>query len=335
MSKKILVIGMNYIGDTLFVTPLIKALKEYYKDSFIDIVNGSRGVDILANNKDIRNIITKPNNESEYKDFIKKIKSEKYDIGYTATTSFYGAVYLYKANIPIRVGVNSEARGILLTHKTSWLKHKRHIIDTILSPLKTLGIDVKSKKLNLYLSDSEIMIGKKMTEKYERILFVHAGATRISKRYPTKLFADAIKTFYEATGSDIILIGGKEDTILSNEIKSHLGNNYVIKEDFTGMLSIRELIGVLNCGFAFLGGDSAPLHISSALGLKTLGLYGDTMPLIYGAMGANAVNIDGGAMNCHPLKRYYCEHFKRGCKTIECLSEIDPSIVSANLINFY
>jgi len=334
MNKKILVIGMNYIGDTLFVTPLIKALKEYYKDCSIDIVNGIRGVEILTNNKDIRNIIINPNNESEYKEFIEKIKSEKYDIGYAANSSFYGAVYLYKANIPIRVGVNSEWRGGILTHKTSWLKHKRHIVDTILAPLKTLGIEVKSKKLNLYLSDSEILFGKKMTEKYRRILFVHAGATRLSKRYPTKLFALALKSFYEQTGGDIILIGGKDDMLLSNEIKNYLGDS-IIKEDFTGGLSIRELIGVLNCGFAFLGADSAPLHISSALGLKTLGLYGDTMPLVYGAMGSNAVNIDGGNLNCNPMKRYYCEHFKRGCKTVECLEKIDAKTVATYLINFY
>lgn len=335
MSKKILIIGMNYIGDTLFVTPLIKALKCHYKDSSIDIVNGIRGVDILKNNTDIRNLIIKPNSESEYKEFIEKIKNEKYDIGYAATTSFYGAVYLYKANIPIRVGVNSEMRGWLLTHKTSWLKHKRHIVDTILAPLKTLGIEVKSKKLNLYLSDSEILFGKNMTAKYSRILFVHAGATRLSKRYPTKLFADAIKSFYEQTGSDIILIGGKDDITLSDEIKTYIEDSSVIKEDFTGTLSIRELIGVISCGFAFLGGDSAPLHISSALGLKTLGLYGDTMPLIYGARGDNAVNIDGGLLNCSPMKRYYCEHFKRGCKTIECLAKIDANMIATHLINFY
>ena len=29
---KILIIGMNYIGDTIFITPLIRALKKHYND---------------------------------------------------------------------------------------------------------------------------------------------------------------------------------------------------------------------------------------------------------------------------------------------------------------
>ena len=36
--KKILIIGMNYIGDTIFITPLIRAIKKHYKDCIIDIV---------------------------------------------------------------------------------------------------------------------------------------------------------------------------------------------------------------------------------------------------------------------------------------------------------
>ena len=29
---KILIIGMNYIGDTIFITPLIRAVKKHYDD---------------------------------------------------------------------------------------------------------------------------------------------------------------------------------------------------------------------------------------------------------------------------------------------------------------
>ena len=125
--KKILIIGMNYIGDTIFITPLIRAIKKHYKDCIIDIVNGERGIDILKENPYINKIIIRNEN------ILEKIKKENYDIGFSATTAFYGASILYKAKIPIRAGVSSELRGILLNKKTSWKKHKRHIVDTILS----------------------------------------------------------------------------------------------------------------------------------------------------------------------------------------------------------
>ena len=106
--KKILIIGMNYIGDTIFITPLIRAIKKHYKDCIIDIVNGERGIDILKENPYINKIIIRNEN------ILEKVKKENYDIGFAATTAFYGASILYKAKIPIRAGVKSELRGILL-----------------------------------------------------------------------------------------------------------------------------------------------------------------------------------------------------------------------------
>ncbi len=334
MTKKILIIGMNYIGDTLFTTPLIKALYNFYDKPIIDIVNGERGIDILKNNPYIRKVIINKKEKKEQQELINNLKNEKYDIGYAATPAFYAAHYLYKANIKIRVGLDSEMRGFLLNHKTKFLKHKMHIVDSILSPLKTLGIENYSTNLELFLSEEEETFGKNNIGNLQNALFVHAGATRLSKRYPTELFAKVLDLFYEKTKSPIILIGSNEDIKLSEEIKSHLKNKNIISKDFTGKLSIREMIASLKFGSSFIGGDSAPLHIANALNLNTLGIYGDTLPLIYGARGEKAVNVSGRE-HCKALKSYHCEHFKRGCATIECLKNINYNHLADILIEFY
>lgn len=67
---KILIIGMNYIGDTIFITPIIRAIKKHYGGNCtIDVINGSRGIDILKENPYINNIIVRDENNLE---FIKK-----------------------------------------------------------------------------------------------------------------------------------------------------------------------------------------------------------------------------------------------------------------------
>lgn len=334
MTKKILIIGMNYIGDTLFTTPLIKALYDFYDKPIIDIVNGERGIDILKNNPYIHKVIINKKDKKEQLDLINSLKIEKYDIGYAATPAFYAAHYLYKANIKIRVGVDSEMRGFFLTHKTKFLKHKMHIVDSILSPLKTLGIENYSSSLELFLSEEEENFGKNNMDNLKEALFIHSGATRFSKRYPTELFAKVLDTFYEKTNKPIILIGSNEDIKLSEEIKLNLENKKIISKDFTGKLSIREMIASLKFGSSFIGGDSAPLHIANALSLNTLGIYGDTLPLIYGTRGEKAINVSGRE-HCKALKSYYCEHFKRGCKTIECLKNTNYNHLADILIEFY
>lgn len=325
--KKILIIGMNYIGDTIFITPLIRAVKKHYKDSIIDIVNGEKGIDILKENPHINKVIIRNENTLE------NIKKENYDIGFSATTAFYGASLLYKAKIPIRVGVNSEFRGILLNKKTSWKKHKRHIVDTILSILKPMNIEPDGINTELFLSEAENRFGIEKMKNYKNALIVHGGATRISKRYNADNFSKLIEIFYKQIQVPIILIGSKEDIDFANKMKERLGN--IIKEDWTAKLSLRELISVVKNSYALIGGDSAPLHIANALNIYSIGIFGDTLPLIYGVRGEKAFNIEARKKYCSFFKSFHCEYIKRGCKTADCLNKLKPEEILPYLISIY
>lgn len=325
--KKILIIGMNYIGDTIFITPLIRAVKKHYKDSIIDIVNGEKGIDILKENPHINKVIIRNENTLE------NIKKENYDIGFSATTAFYGASLLYKAKIPIRVGVNSEFRGILLNKKTSWKKHKRHIVDTILSILKPMNIEPDGINTELFLSEAENRFGIEKMKNYKNALIVHGGATRISKRYNADNFSKLIEIFYKQIQVPIILIGSKEDIDFANKMKERLGN--IIKEDWTAKLSLRELIAVVKNSYALIGGDSAPLHIANALNIYSIGIFGDTLPLIYGVRGEKAFNIEARKKYCSFFKSFHCEYIKRGCKTADCLNKLKPEEILPYLISIY
>ncbi|WP_295155851.1 glycosyltransferase family 9 protein [uncultured Brachyspira sp.] len=324
---KILIIGMNYIGDTIFITPLIRAVKKHYNNCIIDIVNGIRGIDILKENPYINNIIVRDDNVLEY------IKSKNYDIGITATTAFYGASLLYKAKIPIRAGVNSELRGFLLNKKTSWKKHKRHIVDTILSVLKPINIATDGINTEIFLSEKENEFGFNKMRDYKNALLVHGGATRISKRYGIYNFSKLIDMFYKEKQIPIILIGSKDDLDFSDEMKKRLGN--VIADDFTNKLNIRELISVIKHSYALIGGDSAPLHIANACGIYSIGIFGDTLPLIYGARGDKAINIEARKKYCNALKSFHCEYIKRGCKTIDCLKKLEPKEILPYILSVY
>lgn len=327
--KKILIIGMNYIGDTIFITPLIRALKKHYNDGIIDVVNGERGIDILKENPHINKIIIRDENVLE------KIKKENYDIGFAANTAFYGASLLYKAKIPVRAGVNSELRGILLNKKTSWKKHSRHIVDTILSILKTMNIESNGKNTELFLNEEENNFGIKKMKNYKNALIVHGGATRISKRYNADNFAKLIEMFYKKIQVPIILIGSnsKEDIEFADKMKAKLKN--IIAEDFTAKLSIRELMAVIKHSYALIGGDSAPLHIANAFNIYSIGIFGDTLPLIYGTRGEKSFNIEARKKYCSLIKSFHCEYIKRGCKTVDCLNKLNPDEILPYLISVY
>ncbi len=327
MIKKIVVFGMNYIGDSLFVTPLIRSIKKHYGDEcVIDVINGGRGSDVLINNKDISNIIVRPTDKQEYEMYLNNIKDTNYDIAFIANTNFLSAWEAWKAKVPIRVGLDSDMRAILLTNVVKHKKFSTHIIDGILSILEPLNIKIATTKTSITLSDDENEYAKNIMKQFDKSLVVHAGATRLSKRYPTEKFAEVISMFYEKTQIATVLIGGPDDVELSSNIE-RLAKPNSIGLNVTGKTSIRQMISIIKYGYIFLGGDSAPLHIANAFDLYTVGIYGDTLPIMYGVRGEKSINIEARHNCSNAIKNFHCTYMKRGCKTIECLKNIESESV--------
>jgi ADP-heptose:LPS heptosyltransferase len=60
-----------------------------------------------------------------------------------------------------------------------------------------------------------------------------------------------------------------------------------------------ELVALLARCDLFLGGDSGPLHVASALGIPSVSVYGPTDPALTGPLGPKARVLRAGA-DCSP-----------------------------------
>ena len=76
-----------------------------------------------------------------------------------------------------------------------------------------------------------------------------------------------------------------------------------------------------------VSGDSGPLHLAGALGVKYLGLYGPTSPMLTGVRSSSVGKIIYSDCDC-PLPCY-----QEVCRRdLECMTSISPEIVAADLI---
>lgn len=286
--RTILVIGMNYIGDTLFTTPLLRALHKAYPESAIDALNGASGAPILQNNPYVRTVIEKPSrtaSKAERNALITTLRENRYDAAFIATTSFESALTAFRARIPVRAGLRHEGRSFLLTHSAK-RSIRENIIYQILSVLPPLGIPDDGPGTELFLADAEEQEAKRILKQAriekKRPLVVHTGATRVSKRWNWANFAKLITAFHSETKVPVILAGGKDDVMTNALIAADAGN--AIALNLTDALSLRHLAGVIKYSWAYVGCDSAGLHIASAMNTHTIGLFGGTDPAMYGPL---------------------------------------------------
>ena len=78
--------------------------------------------------------------------------------------------------------------------------------------------------------------------------------------------------------------------------------------------SVREMMALIRRGSCFVGGDSGPLHLAAAMGVKCLAIMGPTEPVRNGPWGE-------GNLVLH--RRLACSGcYARKCPDIECLERV-------------
>ncbi|MBI4978055.1 MAG: lipopolysaccharide heptosyltransferase II [Spirochaetes bacterium] len=336
-ERRVLIVGMNYIGDTLFTTPLIRAMHKSHRRTAVDVLNGPRGTAMLENNPYIRTVISKPpaGDRAAFDALIARIVQERYDIAIAASTSFESARIPYLAKIPVRAGLRTELRSFMFTHSAP-RDMRTNIILQMLDILKPLGIAHDDSRMDLFISDDEhkealAVLAKKRIAK-EHTLIVHPGATRAQKRWPVEYFVKLIRQFNDDQGFPVILIGGKEDEARNAIIAADCGR--AITLDLTGQLSLRTLAAVIRTAWAFVGNDSAPLHMASALNVHTVGLFGQTDPVTYGTLHDGGYNLSMRRA-CHPIRRFACARITRGCGDNVCMRLVTVDMVMEKLRDIF
>ncbi|MDD5097715.1 MAG: glycosyltransferase family 9 protein, partial [Candidatus Omnitrophica bacterium] len=161
--KKFLIINPFGIGDVLFTTPVIRAIKEKYPDSFIGYWCNLRVKPLLESNPRINKIfalsrgdLKKFYQESFFKGLgsaIKltwKIRKEHFDICLDFSLDHRYSLFSKIAGIRKRIGFDYKNRGRFLTNKISIDGYSdKHAIEYYLKLLSFLDIDVTNKSLEL------------------------------------------------------------------------------------------------------------------------------------------------------------------------------------------
>jgi len=118
------------IGDVLFTTPLLSALKEQYPDAYVGYLVGSRTKEVIQENPYVDQIFVYDKSYlkslkarkrwKEYLHLIRLLRKHKFNtlLDFSLTRE-YAALAQFLLNIPMRIGFNLKNRGTFLTHKIS------------------------------------------------------------------------------------------------------------------------------------------------------------------------------------------------------------------------
>lgn len=190
-----------------------------------------------------------------------------------------------------------------------------NVLKAYLEILKNLNIsDVSVYKPNIILKDFEIQGVRKFLP--EKFISISTGARYKNKVYP---FYSEVCDILIKKGYNVILVGSKEDRDMDENVYS----DKVL--DLRGKLSLRESLAVISQGILTISNDSAVAHMSRAVNVPVLMIYGPTHPYYGFAPLPDEGDYIFKGIDCQP-----CDlHGKRECKRgdLACLRMIHPQEV--------
>jgi heptosyltransferase-2 len=328
--KKILIRGVNWLGDAVMTTPALLRLREKFPNAKITILTPEKLRDLWLHHPVIDETISFAPGESIFA-VGKKLRTRKFDLALVLPNSPRSALEVFFARIPQRIGYARPLRNFFLTRavepragavkmrKRSESEIRRliaqnpesriqnpeiqktsHQIFEYLNLAAALGANPEPLAPQLFVAPEEIEAAKIKfgLEKITQPVFgLNPGAEYgPAKRWPVEKFTAAAQEIQRQTNCIWILFGGKGDLKLTAQIAS------VIRESrlTSGKTSLRELMAVLKLCRVLLTNDTGPMHVADALGTPVVVPFGSTSPELTGLIfSANAKILKSDAP-CSP-----------------------------------
>jgi hypothetical protein len=120
-----------------------------------------------------------------------------------------------------------------------------------------------------------------------------------------------------------MLIGGPDERELADELLASLLRPEAAGS-VAGQTALNDLPRLLSACTLYIGNDSGPKHIASALGVPTIGIHSGVVDAIeWGPVGRRAVALRRN-MTCSPCYLAMADHCPRG---LACLRQLEPALV--------
>ena len=313
-NPKILIISTTALGDTLWATPSIEAIKKKYKNSFLAILCSKNGREVLENNPFLDKIFTlKTSLLLSLPYLFIKLKREKFQ----AILIFHSSQRL---TLPLCSILNSEYLigskdfnkdlDIFLTHNTH--TNNIHEIERRFEILKKINIEKTHKKMSFFIKKEKFNNFKNLKNKKHLIIF-HPGAKDSFRRWPSNFFITLGNLLHSQFDCNIVITGNKKEKKLIKTISHALPFSHAFYKN----LSINKLSSLIKTADLLITNDTGPLHLACALETNLIGLFVPSNPKKFGPYGIkNAITIK---------KEKPCLHcIKRKCKDPFCWLQIKP-----------
>lgn len=309
--RTILVSRVNKrLGNTLFVTPLIRSLAKTFPDASIDVlVMDPAHCRLLAGLPGLREVICLPRRLVAWPGFARRLRERRYDLAIDpSVNAVSNRIGLSLCRARYKLGFAGPEQWVRLTHGVAVPADEAHQARQAVH-LLSAGIPGVDAAVQEYL---EVRPTRQATQAVQHLLsteredlenapriglFVHATG---EKRLPVswwREWAEAVRSNPQPLRLVQIMPPGETRPLLPD----------IMTVSLKELDRLAAFISVLDL---FVAADSGPMHLAAAAGTPTIGLFRATEPADYAPLGRQCVALSVRSLSAADVARRTLEHLR-------------------------
>jgi lipopolysaccharide heptosyltransferase II len=341
-------VRLRQIGDVVFTTPAIHALRQRFPDAHLTYVVEPSAAPVVAGNPHLNEVIVAPRRRgwrglAADLALARSLRAAGYDLAIDFHGGPRASLLTWLSGAPIRIGYDVVARGWMYTRRVARPRElrRRHSVENQFDLLAALDIpppDRSTFPVEMAVDASAVLavndrLGRAGVGPADPIVVLHVSAGNPFRRWPIPSFVTLVEALVkEDPRRRIVITSGPSEQDAAGQVIAEARARLEASADrgnivSCGEFSLAELRALCDRAALYIGGDSGPLHIAATTSVPVVGLYGPTLPVRSAPWRSGQLvteSVDAGELPCRPCDQRVCAP-----GDFRCLTWITPEQVLA------
>lgn len=328
--RKILIVRLRSIGDTVLSTPSIFALKRFLPNVEVDVLVEDWVAPVLANHPHVNKVVVLERGGFFARAQVaKELRSTGYDVVYNLHGGTTATFLTRATGARHRVGFRTYQYAQLHNHQAPsplllWGQQKTHSVEQQLALLGWTGVPVTDRPPT-QLGVSPLAadhVNQRLAEAGlgdRKIAVIHPAAAFDTKQWATKNFARVVEFLAERGYASVAIAAPNENAVIENlrsEASVPMASFDLMLPEVTALAARAQL---------FVGNDSGIAHIAAAVGTPSVVIFGSSNIAHWRPWNRRPAEVVYEEMPCQPCHGYFCEKFAQP----ECILRVPVERVKA------
>src|SRR6202171_3321555 len=319
--RRVLVVRLRSIGDTVLTTPALFALRRFLPDTQIDILLEDWVAPVLAGSDLVDRTIAMPRESKTARARIaRELRATRYDVVYNLHGGTTATLLTRATGAKHRVGFEHYQYARLHNHAAPsslniWQRPKLHSVEQQLALVGWTGVPVTDRPATkLAVTEAALL---SVTEKLraaglagfsegKSFAMIHPTAAFDTKQWATENFARVAEELIARSLTPVAIVSPKEahavDSLRQQSSAPVLGLSDHSLPEVTALASRARM---------FIGNDSGIAHIAAAAEAPCLVIFGSSNVLHWRPWTTKPNEVVREEMPCQPCHGYFCAEFEK------------------------